>query len=61
MGGQGMSSAFRRFEVLLPLKFNDGQQVPDELIGETLLEIRKRFGAVSIETQVIRGQGQHEG
>ncbi len=26
-----MSEAFRRFEILLPLRFNDGQPVPDEL------------------------------
>jgi hypothetical protein len=56
-----MNSAFRRFEVLLPLRFNDGQPVPDELVADTLLELRQRFGAVSAETQVIRGHWQHEG
>jgi hypothetical protein len=35
--------------------------VPDELIGETLLELRLQFGAVSSETQIIRGLWQHEG
>ena len=30
---------WRRYEVLLPLKFNDGRPVPDELISETLLEL----------------------
>jgi hypothetical protein len=55
-----MSSTLRRFEILLPLRFNDGQPVLDELVGETLLEIRQRFGAVSAETQVIRGHWQHE-
>ena len=33
-----MSKTLRRFEVLLPLRFNDGQPVPDEIIAETLLE-----------------------
>ena len=56
-----MSRTFRRFEILLPLRFNDGQPVPDELIAETLLELRDRFGAVSAETQTIRGLWQHEG
>lgn len=56
-----MSKAFRRFELLLPLRFNDGSPVPDELIGETILELRDRFGAVSAETQTIRGTWQHEG
>lgn len=56
-----MSKTFRRFELLLPLRFNDGQPVPDELIGETVLELREQFGAVSAETQTIRGTWQHEG
>lgn len=56
-----MSRTFRRFELLLPLRFNDGTPVPDELVGETLLELRERFGAVSCETQTIRGAWQHEG
>ncbi len=55
-----MSEAFRRFEILLPLRFNDGQPVPDELMGATVLELRERFGAVSCETQIIRGVWQHE-
>jgi hypothetical protein len=45
----------RRFEVLLPLKFNDGRPVPDELISTTLAEIEAHFGAVSWETQIIQG------
>ena len=55
-----MSGAFRRFEILLPLRFNDGRPVPDELVGETILELRQRFGAVSSESQTIRGLWQHE-
>jgi hypothetical protein len=31
------------------------------LVGETVLELRQRFGAVSAETQVIRGHWQHQG
>ena len=56
-----MSSSLRRYELLLPLRFNDGQAVPNELIVETLLELESRFGAVSSETQIIRGLWQHEG
>lgn len=56
-----MSEFYRRFEILLPLRFNDGANVPDELVGETILELRVRFGAVSCETQTIRGNWQHEG
>jgi hypothetical protein len=50
-----MSSSFRRFEILLPLQLNDGRPVPDELIVDTLLELRGKFGAVSCETQTIHG------
>lgn len=56
-----MSNTFRRFEVLLPPRFNDGQPVPDDLIAETLLELEQQFGAVSTETQTIRGHWRHEG
>jgi hypothetical protein len=53
-------SASRRYEILLPLRFNDGQAVPDALIADTLLELENHFGAVSWETQVIRGRWRHE-
>jgi hypothetical protein len=56
-----MSNSSRRFEILLPLRYNDRSTVPDELIADTLLELRQRFGAVSSETQIIRGYWQHEG
>jgi len=51
----------RRFEILLPLRFNDRQRVPPELIAELLLEIENRFGAVSSESQTIHGWWIHEG
>ncbi|HEX4130025.1 MAG TPA: hypothetical protein VHZ24_08275 [Pirellulales bacterium] len=31
----------------------------DKLIGKTLLELRRRFGAISSETQTIRGTWSH--
>ena len=49
-------SASRRYEILLPLRFNDGRPVPAELIGETLQGLRLQFGAVTWETQTVRGQ-----
>jgi hypothetical protein len=55
-----MDTPYRRFELLLPLRFNDGQAVPENLISETILELRERFGAVSCESQVTRGQWQHK-
>jgi hypothetical protein len=56
-----MSSTLRRYEFLLPRRFNDSQPVPDALLGETLFELEQRFGAVSSELQGIRGQWRHEG
>jgi hypothetical protein len=56
-----MSKSFRRFEILLPRQFNDQQPVPDELLADTLLELRRKFGVVSSETQIIRGYWEHEG
>jgi hypothetical protein len=56
-----MSRTLRRYEVLLPLRFNDGQPVPDDVVAETLLELEQHFGAVSSETQTIRGFWRHEG
>lgn len=56
-----MPNPYRRYELLLPTSFNDGSAVSDELIGNVLREIRKRFGAVSAETQRIEGQWEFEG
>jgi hypothetical protein len=56
-----MNSRFRRFEILLPLRFNDGTAVPGELIAATLLTIEERFGAVSAETQSVQGHWRHQG
>lgn len=33
-----MSNMVRRFEVLLPLRFNDGTPVPDAALADTLIE-----------------------
>ena len=55
-----MSASFRRFEILLPRKFNDGLPVPDELIADTILELEERFSAVSSETQTISGFWRYE-
>ena len=48
-----MTNSYRRFEILLPRRFNDGAPVPDELIADVLIELEQQFGAVSCETQTI--------
>jgi hypothetical protein len=56
-----MSSNWRRFEVLLPLRFNDGRDVPSEWLADAVLEVVERFGAVSYETQRVEGHWRHGG
>jgi hypothetical protein len=56
-----MSSNWRRFELLLPLQFNDGRDVPAEWIADAVLEIVDHFGAVSYETQKVEGHWRHAG
>lgn len=56
-----MSRMVRRFEVLLPLRFNDGTPVPDAAVADTLIELEERFEAVSCETQMIRGRWRSDG
>jgi hypothetical protein len=54
-----MSSRWRRFEVLLPLQFNDGREVPAEWLADAVFEIVNKFGAASYETQSIEGYWRH--
>ena len=54
-------NSLRRYEVLLPLLFNDGTPVPESLLAETFRELRAQFGAASWETQVLRGAWEESG
>lgn len=56
-----MSSRWRRFEILLPLTFNDGRDVPAEWIADAVIEVVDHFGAASYETQTIEGHWTHGG
>jgi len=51
----------RRYEILVPLLFNDGLPVPESLLAQTFEELRAQFGAASWETQVLRGAWEQEG
>ena len=52
-----MSSRLRRFEILLPLQFNDGREIPPEWLADAVLEIVEHFGAASYESQKVEGTG----
>lgn len=56
-----MNSSWRRYEVLLPLRFNDGRPMPEEWLPEAILELVDRFGAASYETQKVEGHWRHGG
>jgi hypothetical protein len=56
-----MKNKWRRFEVLFPERFNDGRAVPRSWLGEAIFEIANYFGAVSHETQKIKGIWRHQG
>ena len=56
-----MSNNWRRFEILLPLRFNDGNPIPELWIAEAVLELTDHFGAASYETQKVEGHWRHTG
>ena len=56
-----MTTGFRRFEILLPLQFNDGRKVPPDLFAAAFNELKDRFGAVSSESQIIVCDWQQNG
>ena len=55
-----MRSKLRRYEVLLPVRFNDGKEVPDELLGKAVNEIVEQFGAVSFYKEAVEGRWRHD-
>src|SRR4051812_13560595 len=56
-----MASRWRRFEMLLPLRFNDGRDVPAEWLADAVMEVVEQFGAASYETQRIEGHWRQRG
>jgi hypothetical protein len=45
--------------VLLPVRFNDGTDVPEELLGEAVNEIVEQFNAVSFYKEAVEGRWRH--
>jgi hypothetical protein len=56
-----MNNKLRRFEILLPLQFNDGSEIPSDLLAEAVLEVVDKFGAASYETQKVEGHWRFQG
>ena len=51
----------RRYEMLLPLKFNDGRDVPTERFYQTRVDLIGQFGSLTLEPTFVRGIWTHEG
>ena len=56
-----MRSKSRRYEVLLPARFNDGREVPDDLLGHAIDEVIDHFHAASYLKDVAEGYWRREG
>ncbi len=51
----------KRYEMLLPLKFNDGSTVDPELFEQTREELIAQFGAIAVQPGVVQGVWIHQG
>ncbi len=56
-----MSKKWRRFEVLLPVRYNDGKPIPRKVVGEAVKEFVTHFGAASYQPQPLEGYWVHRG
>ena len=56
-----MPSKWRRFEVLIPLQSNDGEEIPEALLGEAVFEILDQFTGVGFENPNVVGHWFDEG
>src|SRR5947209_753643 len=56
-----MSKNWRRYEVMLPLQFNDGREVPRKLLAEAVLEVIAQFGGATYYSQAIEGHWVQNG
>ena len=50
----------KEYVILLPLRFNDGNPVPDELVLQTREELVRQFGGASLDPGTVTGYWMHE-
>ena len=53
--------SFRRYEITLPTRYNDGQPIEPEKFLMSRREIAARFGALTFVPQPVHGEWSHEG
>jgi hypothetical protein len=52
-----MKNKLRRYEMLLPVRFNDGKDIPDALLAEAVNEVVAQFNAVAFYKRLLKGNG----
>lgn len=52
---------FTRYEILLPLRYNDGTSVEPEKFQQTKEELLERFQGITIDPGTIRGLWVYQG
>src|SRR5438094_5255552 len=60
-GRRRMNRPWRRFEVMLPVAFNDRRPVPRKWFGNALREVVDRFGGGILQPQPLEGEWRYEG
>ncbi len=53
--------SFRRYEIILPTRYNDGSLVEAEKVAGVLQDLSTRFGGVTFHPEHLRGTWIHEG
>ncbi|SPE50487.1 hypothetical protein SBV1_1130040 [Verrucomicrobia bacterium] len=53
--------SFRRYEIILPTRYNDGQPVEAEKFLLTNRELSSQFGAASFLPEALQGTWIHKG
>ncbi|MFQ6043691.1 MAG: hypothetical protein ACE5PV_22790 [Candidatus Poribacteria bacterium] len=49
-----------RYEILLPLFYNDGRKIEEEKFTETDQELVAQFGATSTDTIIVKGHWMYQ-
>ena len=53
--------SFRRYEILLPTRYNDGSPVERQKIDATLMELASHFGGLTFRPEPLAGVWLHRG
>lgn len=51
----------KRYEILLPLRYNDGSPIEPEKFAQTFKELRNQFGASTLDSTIAIGHWIYKG